>query len=474
MTNRIEADAEDRVAVLGAGVCGLYTALELASAGVPVTIIERETTPGGLAAGFKRGDNYYDLGVHMLHGFDKEILRRIKDLMGDESIPVELNAKIRWFGKEFRYPLQFRDMACSVPPLELVRCVLGLLVAEAGNRLKNTDPANAEEALIQLYGRPLYEFFFKEFTHRYWDTHPAQLSSAFVKTKMPRLVIKDAVVSALRKVGLGNSADSGVPSALVSETLHYSRNGAEAMPRVLANAIREAGGEVMLGCSVTRLERPGVMDRILVSFEDQKGRQFERDASYCVSTLPLPRLIEMLDPVPPRVVRHAAGELGYRSIVIYGLLVRKQQALDALYVYFRNRMFHRIGEPKNAGMKTCPSDHTVLIVEMTCSAGDGRWEGDEDTRKQLASELEEEGVCTPDQIVEQHILRCAEGYPIFSLGFERHLRTVTEYLESLGAIRSTGRQGAFCYPNMHGAMRMGADAAGCVYPIRRKRILQRE
>lgn len=29
----------------------------------------------------------------------------------------------------------------------------------------------------------------------------------------------------------------------------------------------------------------------------------------------------------------------------------------------------------------------------------------------------------------------------------------------LANLRSTGRQGALCYPNMHGAMRMGADAA---------------
>ena len=44
----------NRVIILGAGVCGLYAGLELSSAGVPVTVIERETSPGGLAAGLKR------------------------------------------------------------------------------------------------------------------------------------------------------------------------------------------------------------------------------------------------------------------------------------------------------------------------------------------------------------------------------------------------------------------------------------
>ena len=97
--------------------------------------------------------------------------------------------------------------------------------------------------------------------------------------------------------------------------------------------------------------------------------------SHCISSIPLPRLVEILNPTAPQTVRNAASRLKYRSIVIYGLLVRKRTALDALYIYYRNRMFHRIGEPKNAGLQTCPPDHTVLIVEMTCDIGDGRWTG---------------------------------------------------------------------------------------------------
>ncbi len=449
----------NRVVILGAGVCGLYAGLELSSAGVPVTVIEREDTPGGLAAGAKRGQNYYDLGVHMLHGFDREILDRIRQLMGAESIPVELNAKIRWIGREFRYPLQFSDMVKGVPPLVLVRCIAGLLVSEVNNRMNKSAPANAEEALIQLYGRPLYEFFFEQFTRRYWGTPSVRLSAAFIKAKMPRLAVRDLALSVLQKIGFRKNLEFGVASALAEETLYYSPSGAAAMPRVLAEEIRKAGGEVLLGYSVSELNMLGTNGPYRVVFKDQTGRNYERHVSHCISSIPLPRLIEVLNPAAPQSVRDAAGRLKYRSIVIYGLLVRKRTALDALYVYYRNRIFHRIGEPKNAGLRTCPADHTVLIVEMTCDIGDGRWTGDADTQKQLFDELEEEGVCTADQIVEQHILRCPEGYPIFSLGFEQHLQTVVDYLDCVSTLCSTGRQGAFCYPNMHGAMRMGADAA---------------
>ncbi|NOY00682.1 MAG: amine oxidase, partial [Verrucomicrobia bacterium] len=51
------------------------------------------------------------------------------------------------------------------------------------------------------------------------------------------------------------------------------------------------------------------------------------------------------------------------------------------------------------------------------------------------------------------------GYPVFGLGFEPHLQAVQDFVASLENVRSVGRQGGFCYPNMHSAMRMGADAA---------------
>ena len=66
-----------------------------------------------------------------------------------------------------------------------------------------------------------------------------------------------------------------------------------------------------------------------------------------------------------------------------------------------------------------------------------------------------------------------KAYPIFALGFEQHLDTVVDYLKPVTTLCSTGRQGAFCYPNMHGAMRMGADAARAILdqlsPVERKK-----
>jgi protoporphyrinogen oxidase len=91
--------------------------------------------------------------------------------------------------------------------------------------------------------------------------------------------------------------------------------------------------------------------------------------------------------------------------------------------------------------------------------GDDRWRGDPGTIHRIVRDIESEGLFEAADVVETHVLTNAYAYPVFELGFERHLETVARFLGRFGNVRSTGRQGAFEYPNMHAAMRMGAGAA---------------
>jgi len=443
--------------VLGGGPCGLYAARILAQAGARVTVLEKEPVAGGLATSHPRNGNFYDLGCHMLHEFDREIFEDILGIMGEESIPVELNAKIRWAGAFYRYPLQFQDMIRGIPPHKLIWYSCGLLWAQFWQSLRPQVPANAEEALVQLYGTPLYRFFFRDFTHRYWGIHPTGLSATFITTKMPRLSAVDVLKKGLAAIGIKDKTVQAVESALHEETLHYSRTGAEAMPRALVRAILADGGDVRLGAEATSLR---IEDgRIAGVGYRQNGRDEYLACDECISTMPVPWLARIANPPPPDDVLEAAARLRYKPIAIHGLLVRKPKCIDALYIYYRDRVFHRVGEPKNAGLLVNPPDHTVLIVETTCEIGDPKWQGTDEIRARILADLEAEGVCNPDQVVESHLLRAETGYPVFDLGFEPSLETVMNWVRSIPNLQSNGRQGAFTYPNMHTAMRMGATCA---------------
>ena len=447
------------VVVIGGGVCGLYAARRLAARGVGVTVIEKEEQFGGLAVSHKRGKNFYDLGVHMLHEHDPEIYEDVMSMMGGESIDVQLDARIRWAGSFYRYPLQFGDMIKGMPPLTLARCVASLFAAQLRNKIAPWEPKNCEEALRQLYGGELYRFFFEDFTHRYWGIHPRDISAMFVKRKMPRLTAVDAIKKALSVIGIKEGKGRTVESALLDETLHYSATGAEAMPRLIAAQIQRDGGSLLAGCSLEKVHLSKGAVTAVSYKPTEGGRSVKLECDYCISTIPVPLLIEKLSPRPPAEVREAAKHLHYLPIVIYGLLVRKERALDGLYVYYRDRVFHRVGEPKNAGLKVVPEGHTVLIVEMTCQKGDAKWNGDAAFREQVYADLEAESICDRDEVVEFHILRSEHGYPVFQIEYEPHHQTILDYLKKFPTLQSTGRQGGFCFPNMHTAMRMGAEAA---------------
>jgi protoporphyrinogen oxidase len=278
---------------------------------------------------------------------------------------------------------------------------------------------------------------------------------------MPRLTAVDVLKKLLAKVGIKPGKVEAVESALADETLHYSRTGAETMTRRIAQRISDLGGTVLLGREAVRVEQQDGRVRSVVAKNSQTGAEEHYECDYCISTMPLPWLTQRLTGVTDEV-KASADKLRYKGITIHGLLVNKEKCIDGLYIYYRECIFHRVGEPKNAGLRVTPANHSVLIVETTCEQGDEKWRATDEIRQRIIADLEKENICTRDQIVEWNVLPHAHGYPVFRLGFEEHFNKVKEFLATIPNLRSVGRQGGFTYPNMHSAMRTGAKTAEAI------------
>lgn len=50
-------------------------------------------------------------------------------------------------------------------------------------------------------------------------------------------------------------------------------------------------------------------------------------------------------------------------------------------------------------------------------------------------------------------------YPVYSLGYQRHLEPIERYLDSLSGLYPIGRYGAFKYNNQDHSIKMGLLAA---------------
>jgi len=68
------------VVVIGAGLGGLCAAAYLSKFGIPVTVVEQHTIPGGYATSFKRGDFTFEVSLHQISINNSSASRILKEL----------------------------------------------------------------------------------------------------------------------------------------------------------------------------------------------------------------------------------------------------------------------------------------------------------------------------------------------------------------------------------------------------------
>ena len=66
------------------------------------------------------------------------------------------------------------------------------------------------------------------------------------------------------------------------------------------------------------------------------------------------------------------------------------------------------------------------------------------------------------EVIDSHVLRIPNAYPIFEIGYDGDRRKICDYLGSFENLRVIGRGGMFQYFNMDHAMESGIAAAEAV------------
>jgi len=117
------------IGVLGAGALGLSCALRLAQAGESVVVLEKESVPGGLAAGFRVGDVYLERFYHHLFQTDTTAIALVEELgLGDALYWDRPNTSVLRDGRF--YPLNSASSVLRFGPLPILdRLRLGAGVA---------------------------------------------------------------------------------------------------------------------------------------------------------------------------------------------------------------------------------------------------------------------------------------------------------------------------------------------------------
>jgi protoporphyrinogen oxidase len=418
-----------RVVIVGAGVCGLTLGYQVARAGLPVTILEKQGVVGGLARGFHYGDFRFDVGPHRFYSPVTRVMNFVNETLGEDTASITRSSSVHFLGKYHDWPLKLKTVF-QLPPTVSIRAFLDLLT-----KSKHHDPGNAsfENYVLGKYGRTLYSLFFRDYTEKFLGIPAAETHQNWAKIGVDRATIDEKVDSA--------TLQHIVKMMLIPKpremSFVYPPGGVHVLCEKLRDRLREMGAEIRQNSRPTALLSADGEIRKVVT-EDGAI-----DCKFLVWTAPIHELTAMLGLPDPN--------LQYLALLLFNTMTRVPNRHKVQWCYYgaNDLIFSRISYPGEFHPSMVPAGKGSMCVEVTCREGDPRWEDPERLTARIRADLLKVGaIRDPGDIEDIRIERIDHAYPIYDLAYRDKLAVTKKHLETWRNISLGGRTGMFWYNNM--------------------------
>ena len=306
--------ASSQVVVVGAGLSGLSAALHLAGRGREVTVVERESWPGGRAGRVDVNGYKIDTGPTVL---------TMPDVIDDTFAAVGETTSDRLDLMEIdpAYRAQFADDSTLSVYSDADQ--MANAIEEFADAKQAAGYRKLRDWLTRLYRTEFDGFIARNFDSPVSMVNPqlARLAAIGGFRKWETMVNRHISDPRLQRVFTFQSLYAGVAPkqalavyAVIAymdtiSGVFFPRGGMRALPDALAAAAADAGVRFVYDSTVTKLERTG--DRVVAVHTDQDQR-IACDAVILTTELPQtytllgrePRRIGRLQPAPSAVVAH--------------------------------------------------------------------------------------------------------------------------------------------------------------------------
>lgn len=224
------------VCVIGAGIMGLVLAERLSSRGYQVTVLERSEEIGGLSTWHDYGRFVWDRFYHVILPTDSNLTGYLRE--------IGLEGELKWrktltgfFVDGVFHSVSTTREFLKFPVLSFLDKIrLGLMIVYC-SRIKNwqrLEKVTVGDWLIKVCGRRVYEKFWKPLLLAKLGRYHERVSAVFIWTYVKRMF-------------------SARGSAESTEKLGHVSGGYRSVIETIASRIRDRGGEIKTGVSVTKL-----------------------------------------------------------------------------------------------------------------------------------------------------------------------------------------------------------------------------
>lgn len=434
-----------KIAIIGAGPAGLTAAHELTLKGYQVDLFEADWSVGGMAKSFKLWNQTVDLGPHRFFSSDTRVNKKWLDLIGKDYAMVSRLTRIYYNHKFFAYPLKPFDALSRLGIFKSFLCVLSYLKAKLKNSKNNK---TFESWVTNRFGYKLFSIFFKSYSEKLWGISCKKLDADFAAQRIKKLSLFEAIKSAFIKSGYKHKT-------LVDEFAYPLQGAGEVYVRMAAE-IKSKKGNVFLNTKVNSVDKKN--NKVYqITLDNRKIIKYD----HVISTMPMTHLVEKIG--APNKVVNAAKKLTFRNTMLVYLKIDSSKLFPDqwLYIHSEDVLTGRVTNFKN-WVKSINNNQkeTILCLEYWCYDHDDIWHHSENEMVKLASkEIEIIGLAQTNKVISGKLIRVPKCYPVYSIGYQKNLKIVENYLNNIKNLSVIGRYGSFKYNNQDHSILMGLLAA---------------
>lgn len=421
------------IVIIGAGLAGLSAAWHLQQKGARCTVLEKESSPGGLCRS-KTADGFvFDYCGHLLHFRHQYAYTLVSRLLGEHLRKHHRSSWVYFKGDYVRYP--FQANLHGLPPAIIKECLLGFIGAQE-NREIDFRCADFAGWIQRTFGPGIAKYFMLPYNTKFWTIHPRRMTCEWMEGFIPVPSLADVVegtVETSRKQ-FGYNADFWYPAA----------GGIGAFTDAFAAEVKG----ITTGSEVSRVLLP---ERRVVL---RDGRELSYD--WLISTMPLPRLAAISSGLP-REAAAAGRKLRWNSIINLNLGIEGDPSEGRHWVYFPQKelSFFRIGYFNNFSHANAPPGHSAMYVELSYSRE--KPADRERAVRMIRRDLARIGV-RRDAVRREDVNDIEFAYPIFDRDYAPSRAALLDAFHA-NRVLPCGRYGAWRYLSMEDVIMDGRRAA---------------
>jgi len=442
--------------IIGAGPAGLTAAYELSKLGCRSTILEADRQVGGLSRTVNYRNFRFDIGGHRFFSKVPVVHEYWNEILGGDFLSRSRHSRIHYKNRFFDYPLKAGNALKGLGLVEALRVLSSYTTAKL---FPSAEESNFEQWVANRFGYRLYEIFFKAYTEKVWGMPCSDISADWAVQRIRSLTLSHALLNAL--LGRGQTAQDGIVTSLIN-TFHYPRLGPGMMWERCAQLLSNHGIATLCGFKVEKIHhRHNRVEH--VTARTDSGDCLEFNGSDGISTMPLNKLVQSLDPPLPADVIDAARRLVYRDYLTVVLIVKREHVFPDQWIYIHTPdvKVARIQNYKNWSSEMVPDQsRTSLGLEYFLSTSDPIWRWSQDQLIDLAvRESVQLGIVLPGEIEDGTVVRMKGAYPVYDANYRGHVERIRRYLAKFLNLQTVGRNGLHRYNNQDHSMLTAIYAA---------------